>query len=61
MEQIYRHRKKYNNLFNPNNQGLSTYDLTLVTATNNKKKTEELLLNRNKQYQNSHTHSFLRS
>ena len=42
MEQQHRHRRNSSNLFDPNNQGLSTYDLTYVTAGNNKKKTEEL-------------------
>ncbi len=43
MEQQHRRWRNSNNLFDPNNQGLSTYDLTYVTAVNNKKKTEELL------------------
>ena len=43
MKQQHRHRRNSNNLFDPNDQGLSTYDLTYVTAVNNKKKTEELL------------------
>ena len=45
MEQQHRHRRNSSNLFDPNNQGLSTYDLTYVTAVNNKKKTEELIRN----------------
>ena len=45
MEQQHRHRRNSSNLFDPNNQGLSTYDLTYVTAGNNKKKTEELIKN----------------
>ena len=39
MRRLNRRRKEYNNLFNPNSQGLSTYDLTYVTAIKNKKKT----------------------
>ena len=37
MEQQSRHRRNSNNLLDPNDQGLSTYDLTYVTAVNNKK------------------------
>ena len=43
MEQQHRHRRNSGNLFNPNSQGLSTYDLTYVTADINKKKVQELL------------------
>ena len=46
MEQ-HKHRRNSNNLFNPNDQGLSTYDLTYVTSRNNKKKTEELMKDTN--------------
>ena len=43
MEQQHRHRRNSNILFNPNNQGLSTYNLTYVTADNSRKKAAELL------------------
>ncbi|WP_193742716.1 MULTISPECIES: hypothetical protein [unclassified Prochlorococcus] len=42
MKKRIRHFKKPNNLFNPNGQGISTYDLTYVTSNNNKIRNEEL-------------------
>ena len=39
-----RHKKNSSNLFDPNIQGLSTYDLTYITSVQNRVKNEELLL-----------------
>ena|GEM_PF-6808526 len=44
MYQKPRHRKNSSNLFDPNIQGLSTYDLTYITSVQNRVKNEELLL-----------------
>ena len=44
MYQEPRHRKNSSNLFDPNIQGLSTYDLTYITSAQNRVKNEELLL-----------------
>ncbi len=48
MEKKIRHSKYPSNLFNPNHQGLTTYDLTYVTAKTNRRKNEELQLSINK-------------
>ncbi len=47
MKQQHRRQRNSSNLFNPNNQGLSTYDLTYVTAGNNRKKTDEIISSNN--------------
>ena len=44
MNQKPRYRKNSSNLFDPNIQGLSTYDLTYITSVQNRVKNEELLL-----------------
>ncbi len=48
MKKNYRQFRNISDLFNPNNNGIATYDLTYVTSRNNEKRANDLKAIKNK-------------